>query len=133
MVTTLLVVSGCASSGRTAKPAATVVPITERDFKISAPRHDLAAGRVDFAVSNRGPDAHEFIVVREIDTALPMRSDGLTVSEEALEHYEAGSLEPGEPGHVRNLEVNLTPGRYVLLCNMSGHFMGGMHTQVEVH
>ena len=99
----------------------------------AAQRHDLPAGKVDFVVSNRGPDAHEFIVVKEIYSRLPMRSDGLTVSEEALERFKAGSLEPGQPGGTRNLDVQLTPGRYVLFCNMSGHFMGGMHTDLEVH
>jgi uncharacterized cupredoxin-like copper-binding protein len=133
LVTTVVVVSGCASSGQAAKPGATVVPVKERDFKIAAKRHDLPAGKVDFVVSNRGPDAHEFIVVKEIYSRLPMRSDGLTVSEEALERFKAGSLEPGQPGGTRNLDLQLTPGRYVLFCNMSGHFMGGMHTDLEVH
>ena len=55
LVTTLVVVSGCASSGHAAKPGATVVPVSERDFKITAQRHVLAAGKVDFAVSIAGP------------------------------------------------------------------------------
>ena len=38
----------------------------------------------------------------------------------------------GWPGSVRELHVRLTPGRYVLLCNMSGHYMGGMHRTLVV-
>jgi uncharacterized cupredoxin-like copper-binding protein len=30
------------------------------------------------------------------------------------------------------MRVHLTPGRYVLYCNMSGHFLGGMHTLLVV-
>jgi len=41
-------------------------------------------------------------------------------------------LEPGDPGSVREVRVKLQKGRYVLICNMSGHFMGGMHAVVNV-
>jgi uncharacterized cupredoxin-like copper-binding protein len=61
---------------------------------------------------------------------LPLRGDGTTVDEETLKSEIVGVLEPGAPGSVRELRVHLAPGRYVLLCNMSGHFMGGMHTVV---
>jgi uncharacterized cupredoxin-like copper-binding protein len=132
LATTLLVVSACASGGHATGPKATVVRISERDFKITAQRHMLHAGEADLTVANTGPDAHELIVVKEIDSRLPMRSDGLTVSEEAVERNTAGALEPGEPGVVRHLDVRLAPGRYVLFCNMSGHYMGGMHTELEV-
>jgi uncharacterized cupredoxin-like copper-binding protein len=30
------------------------------------------------------------------------------------------------------LRVLLKPGRYVLFCNMAGHFMAGMHTDLVV-
>ena len=39
---------------------------------------------------------------------------------------------PGEPGATRYLTVELRPGRYVFFCNMEGHFMAGMHAEVEV-
>ena len=56
----------------------------------------------------------------------------MTVNEEALEKVEAGALEPGASGSVRELHLHLKPGRYELFCNMSGHFLGGMHTDVVV-
>jgi uncharacterized cupredoxin-like copper-binding protein len=30
------------------------------------------------------------------------------------------------------LRVRLTPGRYEFFCNMSGHYLGGMHTVIVV-
>jgi hypothetical protein len=54
-----------------------------------------------------------------------MRKDGLTIDEDALEPMILGSLEPAGPG-TRDLEVRLEPGRYVMFCNMAGHFMSGM-------
>jgi uncharacterized cupredoxin-like copper-binding protein len=108
-----------------------VVHITERDFKIVAPAH-VAAGEVTLQVRNDGPDDHELIMVRDADAALPLRTDGLTVDENALRRVTVVSLDPGTPGSVRRVRVHLTPGRYELLCNMAGHYMGGMHTVLTV-
>ena len=54
----------------------------------------------------------------------------MTVDEEALSARIVGALEPGPAGDVRTLAVDLRPGRYMLLCNMYGHYMGGMHQVV---
>jgi uncharacterized cupredoxin-like copper-binding protein len=54
------------------------------------------------------------------------------VDEEALEPRILGMLEPGAPGDVRTLRVHLSPGRYVLFCNMSGHYLGGMRRTLVV-
>jgi uncharacterized cupredoxin-like copper-binding protein len=124
----LLACPGCGSGGHEA--GAHVVRVTERDFRISAPRH-VHSGDVVLTVHNRGPDQHELIVVRD-SARLPLRPDGSTVSEEKLEPVEAGALEPGHPGSVRELRLHLAPGTYELFCNMSGHYLGGMHTKLVV-
>jgi uncharacterized cupredoxin-like copper-binding protein len=127
----LLAASGCSAGQAGTRTGATVLRVAERDFHISAPTH-VRAGDVRLSVANRGPDAHELIVVRERGSKLPLRRDGVTVNEEALERATVGALEPGTPGRVRDLRVHLTPGRYVLLCNMSGHYLGGMHAALVV-
>ena len=109
----------------------TVVRVTERDFRISSPKR-VSAGDVRLSVLNRGPDAHELIIVRTQDSDLPLRPDGLTVDEEALERATIGVLEPGAPGSIRHLHVHLAPGQYELICNMSGHYLGGMRARLTV-
>jgi uncharacterized cupredoxin-like copper-binding protein len=124
--------SGCASArGADVASGTKPVRVDLRDFKIEAPEQ-LPAGRVTFTVHNRGPDAHEFIVVRTHGDELPLRTDGLTIDEDAVQKDEAGGLEPGKPRSVRTLTVHLDPGRYVLFCNMSGHYLGGMDHDVVV-
>ena len=124
----VLVLSGCGGAAQTGQ---TVLRVTERDFRITAPRR-AKAGDLVLSVRNRGPDAHELIVVRERSARLPLRRDGSTVSEEKLEPIIAGALEPGHPGSVRKLRLHLAPGRYELFCNMSGHYLGGMRTTLVV-
>ena len=124
-----VLLAGCGGQQKTSDAAA--VTVTERDFKISAPK-ELAPGNIVLRAHNEGPDEHELIVARIGALGLPLRADGLTLNEEALQHSEAGSLEPGAPGSTRELDVKLTPGRYIFFCNMAGHYMGGMHTEVVV-
>lgn len=105
--------------------------ITERDFHISAPKQ-VASGDLTLTVVNQGPDDHELIIVRATTTRLPLRSDGLTANEEKLSSITALSLGPAAPDTRRTTHLHLRPGRYVLFCNMAGHFMAGMRTTLVV-
>ena len=127
----LFLVSGCSAGRHRAPAAGTVLRVTERDFRISA-RKLVSSPDVLLVVHNRGPDAHELIVVRARTSHLPLRPDGVTVDEDALKQATVGVLEPGAPGSVRELLMHLRPGRYMLICNMSGHFLGGMHRELVV-
>jgi uncharacterized cupredoxin-like copper-binding protein len=122
-----LAAAGCSNDHPGAKSAQTV-SVTERDFRISAPKR-IPTGDVTLAVRNKGPDHHELLLVREHGDELPLRNDGLTVDEDAIEPEIVGVLEAEEPG-VHKLKVHLEPGHYEFLCNMSGHYMGGMEANV---
>jgi len=127
----VLVLGGGCAHGRDPQ-ASRAATVTERDFHISAPAA-LAAGQVRLRVHNLGPEAHELIVVRtSSEHALPLRADGLTVDEDAVEKATLGVLEPGRAGTTRELTLHLAPGHYVMFCNMSGHFLGGMHAELAV-
>ena len=121
---------GCGGSGGP-QVAGTVVPVNEGDFHISAPTQ-LTAGEYTLRVLNEGPTQHELIVVPYASWRLPIRADGLTVSEETIQTREVGSLEAGHAGAVRYLQLHLMPGRYVMFCNMEGHYMAGMHHELVV-
>jgi hypothetical protein len=126
----LLVGPGCAPARQGPPSAITPLKVIESDFHISAPKRASAGTRL-LQVKNQGPDSHELIVVRT-SGSLPIRSDGMTVDEEALQSSIAGLLEPGEVGSDRRLQLHLTPGRYELFCNMAGHYMAGMHSEMVV-
>jgi uncharacterized cupredoxin-like copper-binding protein len=107
------------------------VSVTERDFHISAPKA-VPAGELRLSVRNRGPVAHELIVVRAPDSRLPFRADGLTIDEDSVEPRIVGALEPASADKIRTLRVRLAPGRYEIFCNMSGHYLAGMHRKLTV-
>ena len=127
----IFAISSCSSDQQTMHTGGRVLRIAERDFKIALPEKRVRAGDVSLLVDNKGPASHELIVIRRGRSRLPLRRDGLTVDEDAVERSIPGALEPETPG-THLLKVHLTPGRYELICNMSGHFFGGMRTQLEV-
>ena len=126
-----LAASACSGAHAAGGRDAAVVRITERDFRIRMPAR-IPAGAVRLVVTNHGPDQHELIVVRAADGTLPLRSDGATVNEEALDPVTVGVLEPGAVGSVRELDLRLHPGRYEVFCNMAGHYLGGMSAEFTV-
>jgi uncharacterized cupredoxin-like copper-binding protein len=125
----VLAAAGCGGNSQEVSQTP-AVKVKERDFKISAPKR-IEPGPVRLEVDNEGPVAHELVVVRGRKRDLRISSDGMNVDEEQLEERHADELEAGDPGP-RTLKLDLHPGRYVLLCNMTGHFKGGMHAEVLV-
>lgn len=129
--TLLLTLAACGGSRTDHSASARLVRVEERDFAIRAP-HTLKAGAIRFLVTNTGPVSHELLLVRVPKTGLPMRADGITIDEDALGSNIVGVLEPAGPGRRRGLRARLETGRYVLLCNMAGHYMSGMTSPLTV-
>jgi uncharacterized cupredoxin-like copper-binding protein len=127
----VLACAGCGLGRGSPAPSGQIVEVEERDFAITAPEQ-IAAGDVTFHVVNAGPTSHELLLARLPPAGLPYRTDRLTIDEESLDQHELWALEPEESGSKRNLRVNLPAGRYVLFCNMSGHLLGGMRTEIVV-
>jgi uncharacterized cupredoxin-like copper-binding protein len=94
----------------------------------------IAAGFVDFVVHSKGPSTHEFNVVQTDlpPDQLPLRPDGLTVDEDSSLLHFVGGIGELDIGQTETLALRLPPGRYVLFCNLEGHYLGGMHALLEV-
>ena len=131
LVAIALVAVACSSSSQDRATPPGAVRLKVSDFAIKAPKR-IAAGTIVFDVRNEGPDTHELILVRGNGSKLPFRPDNLTIDEDALEPRTVSVLEDDHPGTVRLWNVRLAPGRYELLCNMSGHYLGGMSTELIV-
>ena len=124
--------AGCSSGSSHSASRAQTVQVKEKDFRILVAPLRVRAGTVRLAVHNEGPDTHELLIVRTSHGDLPLRSDGLTINEEAVEHTTVAVMEGRDPGHTEHLLVHLKPGRYELFCNMAGHYLGGMRAFLDV-
>jgi uncharacterized cupredoxin-like copper-binding protein len=122
--------TACSFSGKPAPARGQIVHVKERDFRILVRPKQVRAGEISFVVENDGPVTHELMVARRKSSHLPLRSDGLTVDEEAFPT--AGEVEGALPGGTHVLRLRLAPGRYELFCNMSGHYLAGMRADLVV-
>jgi uncharacterized cupredoxin-like copper-binding protein len=100
---------------------------------IKLSKSSVPAGTVIFQVKNASKDTiHEMIVMYLADPtkALPyIGKDSKVDEDKAGDKGEVSELEAGKSG---SLQVPLKPGKYLLICNVAGHFTAGMWTQFEV-
>ena len=93
----------------TAKPAATKVPVSEVEFKITLASTNFKAGEITFEAKNDGKIPH--------DLAIKGTSDKT-------------KLIP--PGGSAELKVTLKAGKYELYCTVPGHEAAGMRLNIAV-
>jgi uncharacterized cupredoxin-like copper-binding protein len=115
--------------GATAGPGSpTTILVNEQEMAIGASSSVARAGKVTFVVRNTGKVPHELVIVRWNGNPAKLPQADYKVPEEGLKVGEVADLEPGA---TRSATLTLTPGRYVLICNIAGHYeLGMMHRLV---
>jgi uncharacterized cupredoxin-like copper-binding protein len=131
----LILVAGCAAAG------GGTVKVTLSEWAVQRDKAELPAGSITFEVTNTGPaDIHEFVVVKT-DLApgeLPTDSTG-KVDEEGGGMTVEGEIEDIAVGASDTLTLNLTAGKYALICNIyseeedEAHYHEGMRTDFTVN
>ncbi len=100
---------------------------------IKVDRDTAKAGVVTFKVKNDLKDTiHEMIVMYMADPSQPLPyidAEQRVDEDKAGDKGEVSELDPGKSG---SLTVNLQPGKYLLICNVPGHFAAGMWTELTV-
>jgi uncharacterized cupredoxin-like copper-binding protein len=115
-------------------PSGTLVNVRLKDFEVRRDAAEVPAGTVSFRIRNQGPTTHELIVVRTelAPGKLTLQPDGLTVDEEADGIEFLDEAEGLDIDDRQTMVLGLTPGHYVLYCNLEGHYLGGMHAALTV-
>lgn len=119
----LLVLSSCGA------PGPVTVTMSEYAFKLSQP--NAKSGKVTFRIVNSGSIVHEMVVVQTDLAAdkLPKGADGDVDEEKLTAMGEQGDIDAGKSV---DLTLDLPAGRYMLICNLPGHFQQGMYTDFTV-
>ncbi|MBI3514875.1 MAG: copper resistance protein [Proteobacteria bacterium] len=93
----------------------------------------VKAGRITFRVENAAnTESHEMIVARVADPKAPQPYDEAKkrVIESKLQAL--GEVSKILPGQTKALTLALKPGKYLLVCNHTGHYKAGMVAPFEV-
>ena len=83
----------------------------------------VKAGPTRFIVANYGTMSHEMVVVKTNKTPKQLTEPNGTANE-STSVGEAADLAPGQ---IKEVTLDLKPGRYILLCNLPGHYKAGMY------
>lgn len=101
------------------------------EFKISPKAAKAKAGAVRIKAKNAGDGEHELVVARtkRKPGKLPTSKKG-DVKEGAINVIgEISELPPGKAGKTK---LRLKPGKYVMFCNVPGHYGQGMYGKLTV-
>jgi uncharacterized cupredoxin-like copper-binding protein len=110
----------------TASPAETatsgsVVSVALTEWKLVPEQATVRPGRISFVVRNDGAMAHEFVVLRSDRHHHSLKVKG----GKAVETGRLGEIPLIPIGASKRLTLRVSPGKYVLLCNLLGHYQAG--------
>ncbi len=122
---------GSPSGGVAPEGAGAAIAVALREWAIAPALAAAPAGAVAFEAVNEGSLAHDLWVIRT-----DLAADALPVAGGAVATGEGAAL-AGRSGNVAarasaRLALRLEAGRYVLICNVAGHYELGMRAAFAV-
>lgn|SRR2546425_5552999 len=140
LVALALLVTACSSSSGggggglgappESAPVGSSIVAEMTDYKITVNVTNWRAGGVTFGVRNLANMEHSFVVLK---TEIPhdkLPVDGATAK--AKEDGKVGEIKSIAAGKSAAVRLELQPGKYVLICNIAGHYQLGMHTSITM-
>ena len=135
--------SSSGASPSAARLAGSTVKVTLQEFAVIPDVASVPAGTVTIVVKNTGPeDVHELVVIKtDLGAAdLPVDENG-KATEGVPGVTLIGEIEEIAVGETKQADLELAPGKYVLICNilqtepdgsLEAHYKVGMRTAFEV-
>ena len=124
-----LLVAACAGPAAEA-PSGSQVVAELADYKITVNVPSVKAGTIKIGVRNLGTMEHSFEVLKTDLAPDKLPVDG--GSAKANEDGKVGAIPSIPAGKSAAVTLDLTPGTYVFICNVAGHYQLGMHTGFTV-
>jgi uncharacterized cupredoxin-like copper-binding protein len=112
--------AGCGGDGEEKTSAG----VSLKEWSVTVSAAEATAGAVTFQVRNEGSMPHQFIVIKNDlpPEMLPVANGAVAISQVNV----LASIEPIAAGATTELRFDATPGKYVLVCNVPGHYQQGM-------
>lgn len=139
----VLVASGCGEDDETTAASETTTTTTPADppgepkttldvdmseFKFAPANPELARGNVEITATNKGKVEHELVLLKTNADPSKLPKGGEGVSEKGS----VGEISEVAAGETGSQTFDLKPGKYVMLCNLPGHYDAGMYGTLTV-
>jgi hypothetical protein len=94
----------------------TALTVTLREWSVEVSRDVVTEGAVHFEVTNAGTVPHEFVIVKSdlSPEGLPVENGQVTQAQVNI----VDEIEPFAAGSEASLQRDLSPGKYLLICNI---------------
>lgn len=125
--------STTSASTSTTPNAGSRVKVTMKEWTLTPDKTSVPAGGVTFEATNKGTIDHEFVVFKTEKAADALTLSGASVDEAAAGQTKVDEIAEFSPGTTKELKLNnLEPGKYVLICNVPGHYQQGVRAAFTV-
>ena len=128
--------SASAGSQSTTTSSANSLTVKMGDFSFTPSAPTVKAGPLKITTPNDGQVEHELVLLKTDQNAASLPVHGNEVDEEGLESKgveNAGEIEEVGAGQTKSNDFKLTPGKYVMICNVPGHYKLGMYGTITVN
>lgn len=108
--------------------AGSAVSVALDEWKLVPAQLTVRPGRISFLVRNEGEIAHEFVVLRT-----DLHHHKIAVSGgRAVEKGRVAEIPLIPSGATKRITLTVRAGKYVLLCNLLGHYQAGQYAALRV-
>ncbi len=122
-------IAGCAAPAESI-PTDVDVAVHMQDYKVILGVASVKAGTVRFGVKNEGGMEHSFELIK---TDLPFDQLPTTGDAKAKEDGLVKQVKSLPVGKVSIVSADLAAGKYVVICNVAGHYQLGMRAALIVN
>jgi len=123
-------VSGVACGGRQASGDGARVSVEMSEWSIQVSNRAVTSGPMALALKNRGRLGHELVIIKTDQPPAALAAHEGFVDEAAAGEV-VGRIGLLPPGREQTQTFQLNPGKYVLICNVVGHYQLGMAAALE--
>ncbi len=130
----ILVLAACggAASSSGSGGAGGTVAVSLTDNVVTLGAASVAPGKVTFTVKNTGSVVHSLVVLKTnlAHDKIPADPQDASRADERGKVAGSGQIAAGE---TKEFTVDLSSGKYVVMCNEPAHYLVGMHTALTVN
>ena len=118
----------------TALPSSGVIDVLVKEWKLDMTSTTHTAGKITFNLDSRGTILHEVVIIKTDKLARDLVAE---INPTTLRLDEESFDSPGEygdlpAGNTVVFTIDLSPGHYVVMCNIEAHYGAGMYSDLTI-